>query len=123
MPKRLKRRTFAPACAVVPSWHGSAPVDSHHRIADRLIRRIEEGLLEEQETLAEIASEFDLSERQLRRVIQQELGVSPLELRQTRRMLLAKQLTETALPVTEIAYASGFAVCAVLTTCFRLAIA
>ncbi|WP_309836714.1 AlkA N-terminal domain-containing protein [Pantoea sp. SORGH_AS_0659] len=88
---------------------GSAPVDSHHRIADRLIRRIEEGLLEEQETLADIASEFALSERQLRRVVQQELGVSPLELRQTRRMLLAKQLlTETSLPVTEIAYASGF---------------
>ena len=88
---------------------GFAPVDSHHRIADRLIRRIEEGLLEEQETLAEIAGEFELSERQLRRVVQQELGVSPLELRQTRRMLLAKQLlTETALPVTEIAYASGF---------------
>lgn len=88
---------------------GSAPVDSHHRIADRLIRRIEEGLLEEQETLAAIAAEFNLSERQLRRVVQQELGVSPLELRQTRRMLLAKQLlTETTLPVTEIAYASGF---------------
>ncbi|ORM73199.1 adenosine deaminase [Pantoea wallisii] len=88
---------------------GFAPVDSHHRIADRLIRRIEEGLLEEQETLADIATEFNLSERQLRRVVQQELGVSPLELRQTRRMLLAKQLlTETSLPVTEIAYASGF---------------
>jgi AraC family transcriptional regulator, regulatory protein of adaptative response / DNA-3-methyladenine glycosylase II len=88
---------------------GFAPVDSHHRIADRLIRRIEEGLLEEQETLAEIATEFGLSERQLRRVVQQELGVSPLELRQTRRMLLAKQLlTETTLPVTEIAFASGF---------------
>lgn len=88
---------------------GLAPVDSHHRIADRLIRRIEEGLLEEHETLADIAREFNLSERQLRRVVQQELGVSPLALRQTRRMLLAKQLlTETALPITDIAYASGF---------------
>lgn len=88
---------------------GLAPVDNHHRIADRLIRRIEEGLLEEQETFADIAGEFNLSERQLRRVIQQELGVSPLELRQTRRMLLAKQLlTETSLPVIDIAYASGF---------------
>jgi len=88
---------------------GCAPLDNHHRIADRLIRRVEEGMLEEQTSLAEIAGEFFLSERQLRRVIQQELGVSPLELRQTRRMLLAKQLlTETALPVTEIAYASGF---------------
>ncbi len=88
---------------------GFAPVDNHHRIADRLIRRVEEGMLEEQTSLAEIAAEFFLSERQLRRVIQQELGVSPLELRQTRRMLLAKQLlTETALPITEIAWASGF---------------
>ena len=77
---------------------GFAPVDSHHRIADHLIRRIEEGLLEEQETLADIANEFALSERQLRHAVQQELGVSPIELRQTRRMLLAKQLlTETSL--------------------------
>jgi AraC family transcriptional regulator of adaptative response / DNA-3-methyladenine glycosylase II len=35
--------------------------------------------------------------------------VSPIELMQTRRLLLAKQLlTETRLPVTEIAFASGF---------------
>ena len=35
--------------------------------------------------------------------------MSPIELMQTRRLLLAKQLlTETKLPVTEIAFASGF---------------
>ena len=45
----------------------------------------------------------------LRRIVQKELGVSPIELMQTRRLLLAKQLlTETKLPVTEIAFASGF---------------
>jgi len=50
-----------------------------------------------------------VSSRQLRRIVQSELGVSPIELLQTRRLLLAKQLlTETKLPVTEIAYASGF---------------
>ena len=88
---------------------GNAPVDQPHRMADRLIQRIEEGMLEEREGLEAIAAEFGVSLRQLRRIVQQELGVSPLELKQTRRMLLAKQLlTETQLPVTEVAYASGF---------------
>lgn len=88
---------------------GNAPVDYPHRVADRLIQRIEEGMLEEREGLEAIAAEFGLSLRQLRRIVQQELGVSPLELKQTRRMLLAKQLlTETSLPVTQVAYASGF---------------
>ena len=88
---------------------GNAPIDQPHRVADRLIQRIEEGMLEESEGLEAIAAEFGVSLRQLRRIVQQELGVSPLELKQTRRMLLAKQLlTETQLPVTDVAYASGF---------------
>lgn len=88
---------------------GNAPMDNQHRVADLLIQRIDEGLLEENENLEEIAAEFGLSLRQLRRIVRQELGVSPLALRQTRRMLLAKQLlTETRLPVTDIAFASGF---------------
>ena len=89
---------------------GNAPVDSSHRIADLLIRRIEEGLTEDVASLEDIAAQFSLSSRQLRRIVQKELGVSPLELRQTRRLLLAKQLlTETMLSVTDVAYASGFA--------------
>jgi AraC family transcriptional regulator, regulatory protein of adaptative response / DNA-3-methyladenine glycosylase II len=41
--------------------------------------------------------------------VQQEFGVSPIELAQTHRLLLAKRLlTDTALPILEIAYASGF---------------
>ncbi|QZE28146.1 AlkA N-terminal domain-containing protein [Pantoea ananatis] len=88
---------------------GNAPVDNAHRVADRLVQRIEEGLLEEHAGLDDIATEFGMSARQLRRIVQQELGVTPLELKQTRRMLLAKQLlTETTLPVTDVAYASGF---------------
>lgn len=89
---------------------GNAPVDSSHRVADLLIQRIEEGLIEDIDSLEEIAAQFSLSLRQLRRIVHKELGVSPLELKQTRRLLLAKQLlTETTLPVTEVAYASGFA--------------
>ncbi len=89
---------------------GNAPVDSSHRIASLLVQRIEEGVLEDVDSLEKIAAQFALSLRQLRRIVQKELGVSPVELKQTRRLLLAKQLlTETTLPVTDVAYASGFA--------------
>ncbi len=89
---------------------GHAPVDDAHRIASLIVRRIEEGLAEGEAGLEDIAQRFELSSRQIRRIVQNELGVSPIELMQTRRLLLAKQLlTETRLPVTEIAFASGFA--------------
>lgn len=88
---------------------GHAPVDSSRRIAHLITRRIDEGLIDDGVGLEEVAAHFALSSRQLRRIVQKELGVSPIELMQTRRLLLAKQLlTETALPVIEIAFASGF---------------
>ncbi len=89
---------------------GNAPVDSSQRIAHLVVQRIEAGSTDHQPTLETIAAQFDLSSRQIRRIVQQELGVPPIQLLLTRRLLLAKQLlTETALPVTEIAFASGFA--------------
>ncbi|HEX4265752.1 MAG TPA: AlkA N-terminal domain-containing protein [Verrucomicrobiae bacterium] len=88
---------------------GTAPVDNAQRIAHLLVHRIEEEPLGDGVDLETIAGEFELSSRQLRRIVQKELGVSPIELLQTRRLLLAKQLlTETRLPVIEIAFASGF---------------
>lgn len=88
---------------------GQAPVDQAQRLAHSITRRIDEGLIDDGARLEEIAAQFTLSSRQLRRIVRKELGVSPVELMQTRRLLLAKQLlTETVLPVTEIAYASGF---------------
>jgi AraC family transcriptional regulator of adaptative response / DNA-3-methyladenine glycosylase II len=89
---------------------GNAPVDNSQRVAHLIVRRIEEGLAEEEGAALEIiAREFDLSSRQIRRIIQKELGVPPIQLILTRRLLLAKQLlTETKLPVIEIAFASGF---------------
>lgn len=88
---------------------GHAPVDHAHRLADLIMLRIDEGVADEGAGLEEIAAELDLSSRQLRRIVQKELGVSPIELIQTRRLLLAKQLlTDTRLPVIEIAFASGF---------------
>ncbi|MBA3960702.1 MAG: helix-turn-helix domain-containing protein [Chthoniobacterales bacterium] len=88
---------------------GHAPVDQAHRIAHLMSRRIDEGLIDDGAGLEEVAAQFTISSRQLRRIVQKELGVSPIELMQTRRLLLAKQLlTETRLPVIEIAFASGF---------------
>lgn len=50
-----------------------------------------------------------MSERHLRRAVERELGVSPVELAQTHRLLLAKQLlADTSLSITRVAYASGF---------------
>jgi AraC family transcriptional regulator of adaptative response / DNA-3-methyladenine glycosylase II len=88
---------------------GNAPVDDAQRIASLLVQRLEESMADGSSRLEEIAAQFSLSSRQIRRILQQELGVSPIELLQTRRLLLAKQLlTETALPIIQLAFASGF---------------
>ncbi|MBA3059489.1 MAG: helix-turn-helix domain-containing protein [Gammaproteobacteria bacterium] len=61
-------------------------------------------------SVAQLALRLGVSERHLRRVFSAALGVSPLQYLQTRRLLTAKQLlTDTALPVTEVAQLSGFA--------------
>lgn len=89
---------------------GNAPVDDAQRIASLIVARVEEGVAEDDAGLEQIAAQFGLSSRQIRRIVQSELGVSPMELIVTRRLLLAKQLlTDTRLPITQVAYASGFA--------------
>ena len=105
-----EKASFRPCLRCRPELApGHAPVDQAHRIAHLITRRIDEGLIDDGARLEEIAAQFQLSSRQLRRIVQKELGVSPIELMQTRRLLLAKQLlTETTLPVIEIAFASGF---------------
>jgi AraC family transcriptional regulator of adaptative response / DNA-3-methyladenine glycosylase II len=109
-PEAAEKASFRPCLRCRPELApGQAPVDDAHRIAYLLSQRIDEGLLDDGARLGDIAEEFGLSSRQMRRIVQQEMGVSPIELMQTRRLLLAKQLlTETNLPVTEIAFASGF---------------
>jgi len=57
-----------------------------------------------------VARRLGISDRHLRRIFEAQLGVSPLQYLQTRRLLSAKQLlADTRLPVTEIALLSGFA--------------
>ena len=61
-------------------------------------------------TVARLAQRIGISDRHLRRIFEAALGVSPLQYLQTRRLLTAKQLlTDTPMPVTQVALASGFA--------------
>jgi AraC family transcriptional regulator, regulatory protein of adaptative response / DNA-3-methyladenine glycosylase II len=88
---------------------GNAPIDDSQRIAHLIVQRLEDGTIGNDAGLEAIADQFELSSRQIRRIIQKELGVPPIQLLLTRRLLLAKQLlTETTLAVTEVAFASGF---------------
>lgn len=106
-----EKESFRPCLRCRPELApGNAPMDDGYRIADLIVRRMEEGVISGSANMEDIADQFEVSSRQLRRIVQKELGVSPIDLIQTRRLLLAKQLlTETSLPVTEIAFASGFA--------------
>jgi AraC family transcriptional regulator, regulatory protein of adaptative response / DNA-3-methyladenine glycosylase II len=56
-----------------------------------------------------LANSLGVSDRHLRRVLRQEFGVSPIQLAQTQRLLLAKRLlTDSHLSIADIAFASGF---------------
>jgi len=84
------------------AWRGTSNTVS------RALSLIELGALDEGK-LDALADRLGVGERQLRRLFREHLGASPVGVAQTRRVLLAKQLIhETRLPMTEIAFASGF---------------
>ncbi|KGM53322.1 hypothetical protein N800_08005, partial [Lysobacter daejeonensis GH1-9] len=89
-----------------------SPGDGTWRRGDAVVARalklIDEGALVEQ-PLAVLAERVNLGERQLRRLFVERLGAAPIGVHGTRRLLFAKQLlTETDLPVTDVAMAAGF---------------
>ncbi len=91
----------------------AAPGSPLHRAKSELVagalRLIEQGALDET-SLPELARRVGVGERHLRRLFAEEIGASPLEVAATRRLLFAKKLlTETALPITAIAPAAGYA--------------
>jgi AraC family transcriptional regulator of adaptative response / DNA-3-methyladenine glycosylase II len=60
-------------------------------------------------TMTALALRLGISDRHLRRIFETHWGLSPLQYLQTRRLLCAKQLlTDTRLPVTQVAALSGF---------------
>lgn len=87
---------------------GQAKIDAVGRLAAAAASRIEDGALTQQ-SVSELADSLGVSDRHLRRVLQQEFGVSPIQLAQTQRLLLAKRLlTDSHLSIADIAFASGF---------------
>ncbi len=87
---------------------GLAPVDSVPRLVRLASSRIEAGYLNAH-SIEDLAASLDVSARHLRRALEEQLGVSPVELAQTRRLALAKQLLhDTALPLGEVAHHAGF---------------
>jgi len=119
-PKRENMRFYSSAAAAEGAGYrpcmrcrperapGLGAVDAVSRLVGAAIAGIEEHALASS-SVGELAASLGVSDRHLRRVTESELGVSPIELAQTQRMLLAKRLlSETSLKVTEIAFASGF---------------
>jgi AraC family transcriptional regulator, regulatory protein of adaptative response / DNA-3-methyladenine glycosylase II len=87
---------------------GLAPIDAVSRLVGAAMAGIEEHALSSAR-VGDLAASLGVSDRHLRRVTEAELGVSPIELAQTQRLLLAKRLLrDTALDLTDIAFASGF---------------
>jgi AraC family transcriptional regulator of adaptative response / DNA-3-methyladenine glycosylase II len=78
------------------------------RLAHAAAGRIAAGALNGR-GVADLASELGVGERHLRRVLEREMGVSPIELALSYRLLFARRLlANTRLSVTRIAYTSGF---------------
>lgn len=98
---------------------GGAMIDAVPRLAQVAARTVAAGGLNGR-SVADLAADLGVSERHLRRAFERELGVSPIELAQTHRLLLAKQLlADTNLTVTRVAYASGFQSLRRFNTVFR----
>ncbi|MDT8894618.1 AlkA N-terminal domain-containing protein [Halomonas sp. I1] len=85
-----------------PAWRGT------HTTFERALRLIDEGVLRDG-SLGALCDRLGVGERYLRQLFQQRLGVSPKAYALHRQCLFAKQLLhQTTLPITEVAYASGF---------------
>jgi AraC family transcriptional regulator, regulatory protein of adaptative response / DNA-3-methyladenine glycosylase II len=119
-PKRENCRFFPSAAAAESSGYrpclrcrpelapGNASVDATTRLAQAAAGMMEDSTLD-QEGLDALAARLGITDRHLRRAFGGEFGVSPVEFAQTQKLLLAKRLlTDTALPVAEVAFASGF---------------
>ena len=86
---------------------GVSLIDSPDALAQAAARLLDAGVGDA--GLGAVAARIGVTERHLRRVFVAHYGVTPVEWLQTQRLLLAKRLlTETALPVGEVALAAGF---------------
>jgi len=88
---------------------GHGVLDISATLARTAAGLIDAGFLNEADVPA-LAARIGITERHLRRIFAAEFGVSVIDYVQTQRLLLAKRLlTDSALPIGEIAYTAGFA--------------
>ncbi len=74
----------------------------------RALRAINEGVMQDGGVEA-VSARVGVGARQLRRLFDQTFGTSPIAVATTQRLLFAKQLlSDTAMPMTEVAMAAGF---------------
>ena len=84
------------------AWRGT------YATVSRALSLIEDGALDDH-GVDSLSARLGIGERHLRRLFLRHIGASPTSVAHTRRVLFAKQLiTETSLPMTKIALASGF---------------
>lgn len=87
-----------------PAWSGAAATTS------RALRLIDRGFLDEGKTVEDLADTLGMTARHLRRLFLRHAGASPTAVATTRRVQRAKALIDqTALPMSAIAFAAGFA--------------
>ena len=85
-----------------PVWNGTATT------VTRGMRLIQEGFLNEA-SVADLADRLGIGSRHLLRLFLQHAGATPSEIAATRRVQAAKRLIDqTAMPLSEIAFAAGF---------------
>jgi AraC family transcriptional regulator, regulatory protein of adaptative response / DNA-3-methyladenine glycosylase II len=85
--------------------------DASRTLALQAARWLDEPLAwgESSPSITRLAAHLGVSDRHVRRLFEAQFGVSPLQYLQTRRLLTAKQLlTDTDMPTSHIAHASGF---------------
>ena len=100
---RACRRCRPEASPGSPDWNARAD------LAARAVRLIADGYADEH-GISGLARRLAVTERHLRRLLLAELGTTPIALARTTRLQTARRLlAETDMPVTEIAFASGFA--------------
>ena len=99
---------YRPCLRCRPEHAPSNATTSHDSLARTVAVYIDETLLAD-ETLADVARRFSVSERHMRRLFRQMFGVEIKQYLTTRRLLFAKQLLQdSAMPITQVAYAAGF---------------
>lgn len=88
---------------------GLAPTSDAGRVAAWAVEQIRSGAVLAPGSMRPLAANALRSPRHFRRLVRTTLGVSPMQLVQTTRLLIAKHLlTDTRVPIGEIALASGF---------------